>query len=427
MESNEKSVIIGGLYHHYHGGVYQVLDVAIHAETGEDLVIYKDQLNITYARPKTRFLELVSPDTPRFRYLNWINDKEDRKLCDAFFAFTPVEGPAGAIHHIKDPDHNLSLRYTLLRKDTISGVEIVLDKSVNVGISLRPQGASLRKDIFQLRGDLVVSLAFFICPENVIPQAQSSPNSCEVCNGYLVGGVLVLGEIRPLTAVYSKERGKNGRITRIILRFTDEPGGEFVIEDRRPEDMNELVYWFAHRLFEKNKDEALAKPILSASLSQPDKIEPDVLKRLFYVRYNEITPEILTDVWLMSPRDLDTTYTLHPLVSCSPDDVIRLRGDLVISLSSLIDPGNVKPMTQSHSDPDYVLDGYCVLGNFIAGKKRDLGAILHAEDGRITKISLLFLDKPDEGFFFDLKTQSDLPNMLLWLHSIVGDMRSPSL
>ena len=60
-----------GLYRHYKGGTYQVIGVARHSETDEQLVVYRcvydnDSL---WVRPLTMFLETVLVDgrkIPRF-------------------------------------------------------------------------------------------------------------------------------------------------------------------------------------------------------------------------------------------------------------------------------------------------------------------------------------------------------------------------
>ncbi len=68
-----------GIYKHFKGGIIEVIDIAHHSETLEDMVIYralyecrdfgKDSL---WVRPKKMFLEEVEVDgerTPRFRYI----------------------------------------------------------------------------------------------------------------------------------------------------------------------------------------------------------------------------------------------------------------------------------------------------------------------------------------------------------------------
>ena len=56
-EPVQEEVVIGGRYRHYKGGEYEVLIIAQHTETNEDLVVYKNVENgHIWARPKTIFL-----------------------------------------------------------------------------------------------------------------------------------------------------------------------------------------------------------------------------------------------------------------------------------------------------------------------------------------------------------------------------------
>lgn len=57
----ERTVLAGQLYRHFKGNLYRVLCVAMHTETGEDLVIYEGQYgeNPVFARPLAMFLEPV--------------------------------------------------------------------------------------------------------------------------------------------------------------------------------------------------------------------------------------------------------------------------------------------------------------------------------------------------------------------------------
>ena len=58
---------INGIYSHYKGDKYIVLDVAIHSETKEELVVYRALYgdNKLYARPKTMFLGEITPEKLR--------------------------------------------------------------------------------------------------------------------------------------------------------------------------------------------------------------------------------------------------------------------------------------------------------------------------------------------------------------------------
>lgn len=63
-----------GRYRHYKGNDYQVLGVARHSETGEDLVVYRALYGDhgLWVRPLAMFVESVAGngvETPRFRLL----------------------------------------------------------------------------------------------------------------------------------------------------------------------------------------------------------------------------------------------------------------------------------------------------------------------------------------------------------------------
>lgn len=67
-----------GHYQHFKGGVYEVIAVARHSETLEDLVVYrvvksrKARRGSIWIRPRKMFLEMVTVEgrkMPRFRYL----------------------------------------------------------------------------------------------------------------------------------------------------------------------------------------------------------------------------------------------------------------------------------------------------------------------------------------------------------------------
>lgn len=66
--------LIGKKYKHYKGGIYRVINIAIHTETNEVLVIYQGlETNKVWARPKEMFEETVEIDGKiinRFEQLN---------------------------------------------------------------------------------------------------------------------------------------------------------------------------------------------------------------------------------------------------------------------------------------------------------------------------------------------------------------------
>ena len=63
-----------GIYKHYKGNLYQVIDVARHSETEEQLVVYKTLYGdfSTWVRPLDMFKEQVEVDgqrVPRFAFV----------------------------------------------------------------------------------------------------------------------------------------------------------------------------------------------------------------------------------------------------------------------------------------------------------------------------------------------------------------------
>ncbi len=69
-----------GIYRHYKGNIYEVLTVARHSETLEEMVIYRSVTDgKCWARPLSMWNETVKTETgtvPRFAYLS---EAEPRK------------------------------------------------------------------------------------------------------------------------------------------------------------------------------------------------------------------------------------------------------------------------------------------------------------------------------------------------------------
>lgn len=63
-----------GTYRHYKGGLYSLLGVARHSETGELLVVYRPQYGEAelWVRPLTMFTELVEQDGKRQPRFAWV-------------------------------------------------------------------------------------------------------------------------------------------------------------------------------------------------------------------------------------------------------------------------------------------------------------------------------------------------------------------
>lgn len=61
-----------GKYKHFKGGEYEVIGVARHSETLEEMVVYKNEKGEIWVRPLEMFLEEVELNgqkVPRFKYI----------------------------------------------------------------------------------------------------------------------------------------------------------------------------------------------------------------------------------------------------------------------------------------------------------------------------------------------------------------------
>lgn len=67
-------LIPGGRYRHYKGNFYRLIDIALHSETEEEMVVYRPLYGEgrLWVRPKTMFFEDIEINgcrIPRFQYV----------------------------------------------------------------------------------------------------------------------------------------------------------------------------------------------------------------------------------------------------------------------------------------------------------------------------------------------------------------------
>ncbi len=76
-----------GVYRHFKGNLYQLLDVARHSETGEKMVIYRALYGERglWVRPSAMWDEVIERDGRQYRRFTYVADDEAtaRKLLDA--------------------------------------------------------------------------------------------------------------------------------------------------------------------------------------------------------------------------------------------------------------------------------------------------------------------------------------------------------
>ena len=77
-QSNE---VKRGIYRHFKGGIYEVLEIATHSETMEELVVYRNrESGKWWVRPASMWNETVERDGHsylRFTYLGNSNETEE--------------------------------------------------------------------------------------------------------------------------------------------------------------------------------------------------------------------------------------------------------------------------------------------------------------------------------------------------------------
>lgn len=78
---NMNSILQKGIYQHYKGNQYEVMDIALNSETQEKMVIYRALYGNfeLWVRPLQMFLEYVeisNKQIPRFKFISGIDSKE---------------------------------------------------------------------------------------------------------------------------------------------------------------------------------------------------------------------------------------------------------------------------------------------------------------------------------------------------------------
>ncbi len=61
-----------GYYKHFKGIVYKVKEIALHTETNEKLVVYKNENGDTYARPYDNFIGMITMNNKKIKRFEFI-------------------------------------------------------------------------------------------------------------------------------------------------------------------------------------------------------------------------------------------------------------------------------------------------------------------------------------------------------------------
>ena len=71
-----------GRYRHFKGNYYEVIGVARHSETGEELVVYRPLYGEggLWVRPLSMWNEIVERDGKTYRRFTWAGDEEQNFL-----------------------------------------------------------------------------------------------------------------------------------------------------------------------------------------------------------------------------------------------------------------------------------------------------------------------------------------------------------
>lgn len=72
--TSAEPVILGGIYQHYKGPKYKLLNIVRHSESLEELVLYEalyeNEHGKLWVRPKSMFFETLPSGAPRFKFVH---------------------------------------------------------------------------------------------------------------------------------------------------------------------------------------------------------------------------------------------------------------------------------------------------------------------------------------------------------------------
>ena len=73
--------LVGNTYRHYKGGVYKVISIATHSESGDDLVVYHSEGNPDncWARPLSMWFEEVTVEGQTVKRFKLVPTQEKQK------------------------------------------------------------------------------------------------------------------------------------------------------------------------------------------------------------------------------------------------------------------------------------------------------------------------------------------------------------